>query len=62
MQDHREKAIAVLSPLVELELAGAVFYTQYSLMMIFGHAHSEHALGCVSKPPERCCMRSWRSK
>ena len=37
MADNREEAIAVLNRLVELELAGAVRYTQYSLM-IFGHA------------------------
>ena len=37
MEDNREEAIAVLNRLVELELAGAVRYTQYSLM-IFGHA------------------------
>jgi bacterioferritin len=37
MQDNRQAAIAVLNRLVELELAGAVRYTQYSLM-IFGHA------------------------
>ncbi len=37
MEKNREDAIAVLNGLVELELAGAVRYTQYSLM-IFGHA------------------------
>ena len=37
MADNREEAISVLNQLVELELAGAVRYTQYSLM-IFGHA------------------------
>jgi bacterioferritin len=37
MEDHREKAIEILNRVVELELAGAVRYTQYSLM-IFGHA------------------------
>ena len=37
MEDSKEGAIAVLNGLVELELAGAVRYTQYSLM-IFGHA------------------------
>src|SRR2546426_5339362 len=37
MADNREEAIAVLNRLVELELAGTVRYTQYSLM-IFGHA------------------------
>lgn len=37
MENNREEAIAVLNRLVELELAGAVRYTQYSLM-IFGHA------------------------
>jgi bacterioferritin len=37
MEDHREKAIEILNGIVELELAGAVRYTQYSLM-IFGHA------------------------
>jgi bacterioferritin (cytochrome b1) len=31
MEDNREAAIAVLNRLVELELAGAVRYTQYSL-------------------------------
>ena len=36
MEDNRAEAIAVLNRLVELELAGAVRYTQYSLM-IFGH-------------------------
>ena len=35
--EKKEEAIAVLNGLVELELAGAVRYTQYSLM-IFGHA------------------------
>jgi bacterioferritin (cytochrome b1) len=34
--DHDE-AIEVLNEIVELELAGAVRYTQYSLM-VFGHA------------------------
>jgi len=33
----RDEAIAVLNEIVELELAGAVRYTQYSLM-VFGHA------------------------
>lgn len=37
MADDREDAISILNQLVELELAGAVRYTQYSLM-IFGHA------------------------
>ena|SRR5437899_949879 len=37
MADHRAEAIEILNQLVELELAGAVRYTQYSLM-IFGHA------------------------
>jgi bacterioferritin len=37
MEDHRDEAITVLNQVVELELAGAVRYTQYSLM-IFGHA------------------------
>src|SRR5215831_3893797 len=37
MEDHRDEAITVLNQIVELELAGAVRYTQYSLM-IFGHA------------------------
>ena len=37
MKDSKEDAIAILNQLVELELAGAVRYTQYSLM-IFGHA------------------------
>ena len=36
-EDHREEAVTILNQLVELELAGAVRYTQYSLM-IFGHA------------------------
>jgi bacterioferritin len=36
MEDHREETITVLNRLVELALAGAVRYTQYS--MIFGHA------------------------
>jgi bacterioferritin len=35
--ERKEEVIAVLNGLVELELAGAVRYTQYSLM-IFGHA------------------------
>jgi len=34
---ERDKAIAVLNRIVELELAGAVRFTQYSLM-VFGHA------------------------
>jgi bacterioferritin len=33
----RDEAIGVLNEIVELELAGAVRYTQYSLM-VFGHA------------------------
>ena len=37
MADKRDDAISILNQLVELELAGAVRYTQYSLM-IFGHA------------------------
>jgi bacterioferritin len=37
MEKKQAEAIAVLNGLVELELAGAVRYTQYSLM-IFGHA------------------------
>ena len=37
MEKKQEEAIAALNGLVELELAGAVRYTQYSLM-IFGHA------------------------
>jgi bacterioferritin len=35
--NSKEEIISVLNRLVELELAGAVRYTQYSLM-IFGHA------------------------
>jgi bacterioferritin len=34
---ERDKAIAVLNRIVELELAGSVRFTQYSLM-VFGHA------------------------
>jgi bacterioferritin len=37
MENTKVEAIAILNRLVELELAGAVRYTQYSLM-IFGHA------------------------
>ena len=37
MDIDRDKAIEVLNEIVELELAGAVRYTQYSLM-VFGHA------------------------
>jgi bacterioferritin len=37
MEKTKDEAIAILNGLVELELAGAVRYTQYSLM-IFGHA------------------------
>jgi bacterioferritin len=37
MENKREEGIKILNHLVELELAGAVRYTQYSLM-IFGHA------------------------
>jgi bacterioferritin len=35
--EHRDEAIDLLNRIVELELAGAVRYTQYSLM-VFGHA------------------------
>ena len=34
MKDRREEAIRTLNRLVELELAGAVRYTQYSLMIL----------------------------
>ena len=37
MELDREEAIKTLNEIVELELAGAVRYTQYSLM-VFGHA------------------------
>ena len=37
MDYDREQAIAALNQIVELELAGAVRFTQYSLM-VFGHA------------------------
>jgi bacterioferritin len=37
MELDRDDAIKVLNEIVELELAGAVRYTQYSLM-VFGHA------------------------
>jgi bacterioferritin len=37
MNKNKEQAISILNRLVELELSGAVRYTQYSLM-IFGHA------------------------
>ena len=37
MELSRDDVIAVLNRIVELELAGAVRYTQYSLM-VFGHA------------------------
>lgn len=37
MEHSRDDVIAVLNRIVELELAGAVRYTQYSLM-VFGHA------------------------
>jgi len=36
MEKNKEKAVGILNRLLELELAGAVRYTQYSLM-IFGH-------------------------
>ena len=37
MELDRDDAVKVLNEIVELELAGAVRYTQYSLM-VFGHA------------------------
>jgi len=37
MERNRDEAIEVLNLLVEVELSGAVRYTQYSLM-VFGHA------------------------
>ncbi|MFK7743358.1 MAG: bacterioferritin [Planctomycetota bacterium] len=37
MIENREKVLAVLNEILELELAGVVRYTHYSLM-IFGHA------------------------
>jgi bacterioferritin len=37
MELDRDEAIKVLNEIVELELAGSVRYTQYSLM-VFGHA------------------------
>jgi bacterioferritin len=37
MELNRDEAINLLNRIVELELAGAVRYTQYSLM-VFGHA------------------------
>ena len=37
MEPDRDDVIKVLNEIVELELAGAVRYTQYSLM-VFGHA------------------------
>src|SRR6516165_8960270 len=37
MELDRDDAIKLLNEIVELELAGAVRYTQYSLM-VFGHA------------------------
>jgi bacterioferritin len=37
MANSSEEALQILNRLVELELAGAVRYTQYSLM-VFGHA------------------------
>src|SRR2546423_11867978 len=37
MDLDRDEAIKALNQIVELELAGAVRYTQYSLM-VFGHA------------------------
>jgi bacterioferritin len=37
MELSKDQAIGVLNQIVELELAGAVRYTQYSLM-VFGHA------------------------
>src|ERR1043165_2709476 len=37
MEVERDETIKVMNEIVELELAGAVRYTQYSLM-VFGHA------------------------
>jgi bacterioferritin len=37
MEFSKDKAVELLNRIVELELAGAVRYTQYSLM-VFGHA------------------------
>jgi bacterioferritin len=37
MELNKDEAIELLNRIVELELAGAVRYTQYSLML-FGHA------------------------
>lgn len=37
MEINRNEAVGLLNRIVELELAGAVRYTQYSLM-VFGHA------------------------
>ena len=37
MERNKDEVVEVLNRIVELELAGAVRYTQYS-MMVFGHA------------------------
>jgi bacterioferritin (cytochrome b1) len=49
MELDRKKVTEVLNEIVELELAGAVRYTQYSLM-VFGHAVSRSGSGCASRP------------
>jgi bacterioferritin len=69
MEDRREEAIQILNRLVELELAGAVRYTQYSLM-IFGHARipimdwmrqqASEALAHATEAGEEITAMGWR--
>ena len=48
MDLDRDDTIKTLNEIVELELAGAVRYTQYSLM-VFGHrAHPDHQLDATT--------------
>ena len=44
--------ISTLNEILELELAGVVRYSHYSLM-IFGHAASRSSRGCGARPRRR---------
>src|SRR6266481_4593575 len=61
MADNREEAIAVLDRLVELELAGAVRYTQLLSNDLRSRAYTDHALDAAANVRGAAsCDRSWR--
>jgi bacterioferritin len=61
MEVSRDQIVEVLNHIVELELAGAVRYTQYSLM-VFGHARIPITSWMREQAVEGCSTRLRRGR